>query len=156
VCRDALPASVAKEPIIGVAAGTLGTIRLLVAGARVDDGEIAEDSDDHIVLADVLDRGATTDLRKKGLAVGEGAIGVGVEEIGREVGVKPGDVGFIHGTDVVAIEVLQSRALLFVVGHGSTPRRCDDQSQQVSGSLLTVYRQERTKSLNVRLDAKGP
>jgi hypothetical protein len=28
------------------------------------------------------------------------------------------DVGFIHGTDVVAIELLQSRAVLFVVGHG--------------------------------------
>jgi hypothetical protein len=36
----------------------------------------------------------------------------------REVGVKPGDVGFIYGTDVVAIELLQSRAVLFVVGHG--------------------------------------
>jgi hypothetical protein len=34
------------------------------------------------------------------------------------VGVKPGDVGFIYGTDVVAIELLQSRAVLFVVGHG--------------------------------------
>ena len=116
--RDALPAPVVKPPIIGVAAGPLGAVRLLVAGARVDDGEIAKDADDHIVLADVLDGGAATDLRKKGLAVDEGAIGVGVEKIGREVGVKPGDVGFIHGTDVVAIELLQSRAVLFVVGHG--------------------------------------
>ena len=46
----------------------------------MNDGEIAEDSDDHIVLADVLDRGAATDLRKKGLAVDEGAIGVSVEK----------------------------------------------------------------------------
>ena len=78
--RDALPAPVAKLPIIGVAAGPLGTICLLVAGAPVDDGEVAKDTDDHVVLADVLDRGASTNLRKKGLAVDEGAIGVGVEK----------------------------------------------------------------------------
>ena len=69
--------------------------------------------------------GATTDLRKKGLAVDEGTVGVGVEKIGREVGVKPGDVGFIHGTDVVAIELLQSRVVVFGVGHGSVQCRCD-------------------------------
>src|SRR5438067_10022720 len=67
VGRDALPASVAKPPIIGVAAGPLAAICLLVAGARVDDGEIAKDTDDHVVLADILDRGAATDLRKEGL-----------------------------------------------------------------------------------------
>ena len=78
--RDALPTPVAKPPIIGVAAGPLGAVRLLVAGARVDDGEIAKDADDHIVLADVLDGGAATNLRTKGLAVDEGAIGVGVEK----------------------------------------------------------------------------
>jgi hypothetical protein len=36
---------------------------------------------DHVVLADILDRGAATDLRKKGLAVDEGAVGVGVEKV---------------------------------------------------------------------------
>ena len=38
VGRDALPTPVAKPPIIGLAAGPLGAVRLLVAGARVDDG----------------------------------------------------------------------------------------------------------------------
>jgi hypothetical protein len=42
-----------------------------------------------------------------------------VLKIGREVGVKLGDVGFIHGTDVVAIELLQSGIVVFGVGHGS-------------------------------------
>jgi len=78
--RNALPASIAKPPIVSVAAGPLGTICLLVAGAPVDDGEIAKDTDDHVVLADVLDRGASTNLRKKGLAVDEGTVGVGVEK----------------------------------------------------------------------------
>ena len=121
--RDALPASIAKAPIIGVAAGPLGTICFLVAGAPVDDGEIAENTDDHVVLADILDRGAATDLRKKGFAVDEGTIGVGVEEIGREVGIKPSDIGFIHGTDVVAIELLQSRAAVFRVAGSVQCRR---------------------------------
>ena len=109
--RDALPAPIAKPPIIGVAAGPLSTICFLVAGARVDDGEIAKDTNDHVVLADVLDRGAATDLRKKSLPVDEGTVGVGVEKIGREVDVKPSDIGFIHRTDVVAIELLQSRVV---------------------------------------------
>ena len=53
--RDALPASVAKLPIIGVASGPLAAVGLLVAGARVDDGEVAQDADNHVVLANVLD-----------------------------------------------------------------------------------------------------
>ena len=52
----ALPASVAELPIIGVAAGTLRAVGLLVAGARMNDGEAAKNSDHHIVLADILDR----------------------------------------------------------------------------------------------------
>jgi hypothetical protein len=50
-------------------------------------------------------------------AVDEGTVGVGVEKIGREVGIKPSDIGFIHGTDVVAIELLQSRVVLSGLGH---------------------------------------
>jgi hypothetical protein len=43
-------------PVIGVAAGTLGTIRLLVARAHVDDGKVAKYTDCHVMLADVLHR----------------------------------------------------------------------------------------------------
>jgi hypothetical protein len=57
------------------------------------------------------------DLRQKGLAVDEAAIGVSVEKLRREVGVKPGNIGFIDGSDVVAVELLQSNAMLFVVCH---------------------------------------
>src|SRR6476620_3522243 len=44
--------------------------------------------------------------------------GLVFEELMREVGVKPGDIGFIHGSDVVAVELLQLGAMLLVVGHG--------------------------------------
>src|SRR5262245_46073242 len=118
VGRDALPASVAKLPIVSVAAGAPATVRLLIAGASVDDGEVAENADHHVMLADVLDGGAATDLRQKRLAVDEGAVGVGVEEVGRQVGVEPGNIGFIYGPDVVAVELLQRSAVLLVVGHG--------------------------------------
>ena len=80
VGRDALPASIAQPPIVGVAAGPLRAIRFLITGARMEDGEVAKNTNDHIMLADVLDRGASTDLRKKGLAVDEGTVGVGVEK----------------------------------------------------------------------------
>jgi len=130
VRRDALPAPIAKLPIIGVAAGALATVGLLVAGARVDDGEVAKDADHDVMFADVLDRRTAADLRQKGLAVDEAAIGIGAEELRREVGVKPGNIGFIDGSDVFAIEFLQPGAMLLVVGHGfSYPR-------ELNGSLL--------------------
>jgi hypothetical protein len=103
---DALPAPIAKLPIVGVAAGAFGAVGLLVAGARVDDGEVAKNADQHIMLADILDGGAAADLCKESLAVNKAAIGIGVEKIRREVGIKLGDIGFIHGSDVVAVELL--------------------------------------------------
>jgi hypothetical protein len=96
-----LPASVAKPPIIGVAAGPLSAVCLLVAGAPVDDCEVVKDTDDHVVLTDALDRRTATDLRKKGLALDEGAVRVGVEKSLARL--ASNYVGFIHGTDVVAI-----------------------------------------------------
>src|SRR5262245_30211662 len=129
VSGNALPASVAKLPIIGVAAGALATVGLLVAGAGVDDGEGAKNADQHVMLGDVLDRCAAADLRQKGLAVDEAAIGIGVEEVGCEVGVKPPDIGFIDRPDVVAVEFLQRCTVALVVGHeAQSPRRCDARS----------------------------
>src|SRR5215510_9962229 len=54
--RNALPAVAAQLPIIGVAAGTFGTVGLLVAETGVDDREVAENADQHLMLADVLER----------------------------------------------------------------------------------------------------
>jgi len=47
--RNALPAVAAQLPIIGVAAGTLGTVGLLVAETGVDDREVAESADQHLM-----------------------------------------------------------------------------------------------------------
>ena len=55
-------------------------------------------------------------MRQNSLLV-QGAFCLKISDDGQ--GVKPSDVGFIHGTDVVAIEPLQSRVVLFGVGHGS-------------------------------------
>src|SRR5262245_15274664 len=54
VGRNALPAPVAPLPIVGVTAAALSPIGLLVAGGRVDDGEVAEDPDHDVVLAQVF------------------------------------------------------------------------------------------------------
>ena len=64
------------------------------------------------------------------------------------------DICFIDGADVVAVKLLQRRAVVFVVGHGSTPSRWDDQSRNVSNDVLTAYRQEKTKSLRAGFDAR--
>jgi hypothetical protein len=63
----------------------------------VDDGEVAKDTDDHVMLADVLDRGAATDLRKKGLAVDEGTVGVGVEKSAARLASNQATYGLDHG-----------------------------------------------------------
>src|SRR5262245_48326329 len=123
--RDALPATVAKLPIVGVTPAALCAVCLLVAGARVNDCEVAKDADQHVVLANVLDRRTATDLGQKCLAVDQGAIGIGVEEVGREVGLKPGDIGFTDGSDVVAAEFKQGGTALCVGGHGRTTCRLD-------------------------------
>src|SRR5215813_4450091 len=116
--RDALPAPVAKLPIVGVTPAGLCAVCLLVAGARVNDCEVAKDADQHVVLANVLDRRTATNLGQKCLAVDQGAIGIGVEEVGREIGLKPGDIAFIDGSDVVAVEFPQGRTVSFNLGHG--------------------------------------
>src|SRR5688572_33452572 len=90
VSRHALPAAVAELPIVGVAAGAWGPVRLRVGGAGVDDGEVAEDADDDVVLADALHWRSAADLRQKGVSVDQHAIRVGVAEVSGKVGVEPG------------------------------------------------------------------
>src|SRR5262245_41434539 len=119
VGRNALPAPVAPLPIIGVTAAALSPVGLLVAGGGVDDGEVAENPDHDVVLAQIFDRSTPPDLGQEGLAVEEAAVGIGIAEIRRQVGVKPGDIGFGHRPDIVAIELTQPRVLLLAVGHAS-------------------------------------
>src|SRR5215831_15714328 len=141
--RDALPAPVAKLPIVGVTPAALCAVRLLVAGARVNDCKVAKDTDQHVVLANVLDRRTATDLGQKGLAVDQGAIGIGVEEVGREVGLKPGDIGFIDGSDVVAVEFPQGSTVLFVVGHKRNSCGWNDIARWLADAFLQPSSEKR-------------
>jgi quercetin dioxygenase-like cupin family protein len=84
----------------------------------MDDGEVTEETNDNVVLADILDRRSSTDLRKECLAVDQRAIGVRVHEIGGKVGIKPIHIGLVDRADVVAVEISQSRAVLLGVCHG--------------------------------------
>src|SRR5262245_15328467 len=65
----ALPAAIAQLPVVGVAAGTLRSVRFLVGGARVDDGKVAEDADDDVVLANVAHCRSAADLGKEGFPI---------------------------------------------------------------------------------------
>lgn len=51
---DAAPAAALPVPVVGVAARAGGAIGFLVGGAGMDDGEVAEEANLHVVRADVL------------------------------------------------------------------------------------------------------
>jgi hypothetical protein len=73
----------------------------------VNEGEVAADDDAYIVLANVGQRRLFGDLRQEAGAVHQRAVGVAVEEIVGEVGVEPGDVGLLNGTDVIVVEIVE-------------------------------------------------
>src|ERR1700704_2516214 len=85
VCGDAAPTLRPELPVVGVPAGASGSVGLLVGCAGFDDGEVAEQQDLHIVLADVLDGRAAADLRQESVAVQERAVWIGVVEAGRNM-----------------------------------------------------------------------
>ena len=53
VGRDAFPPAIAKVPDIGVPARAFRAVVFLVAGPSVDDREIAENSDQNVMLPNV-------------------------------------------------------------------------------------------------------
>src|SRR5262245_46469733 len=99
---------------------------------------LARSSRRSAVKADILDGGGAADLCKESLAADEAAVGIGVEEARGKVGVKPGDIGFIDGSDVVAVEFPQLGAMLLVVAMGSAPCRWDDEHVK-SGIYSRAY-----------------
>jgi hypothetical protein len=60
----------------------------------VNDGEVAKQPNFYIMLADVGDGRAAADLRQELRPVDQVAIGVGVVEIGCQMGIESAHVGF--------------------------------------------------------------
>src|SRR5688572_9590251 len=112
---DAAPAPVLAGPDVGVAPLAGLAVASQVAGLRMDDREVAHLADAHVVAFEVLHPGRPRDLREEAGALDERAVGVGVEEVRREVLLEPARVGLLHGADVFAVELFQ----VFV--HGLPP-----------------------------------
>ena len=87
----------------------------------MDDGELAENADHNVMLADVPDRRPSADLREKGLAIDQRAVGISVHEIRGEIDIEPSNVGFIDGPNIVPVEFAQGCSVFFNVGHVPAP-----------------------------------
>src|SRR5665213_429065 len=116
--RDCEPAAVLLGPAIGVAAEGLLAIRRLVAGASVDDGEVAEHANPDLIGDQVPDRDRHRGLLQKSGAVDQRLVGVAAIEVLRQDLVKALDVRVLHRGDIVAIE---DRQFVGVLAHGFSP-----------------------------------
>ena len=72
------------------------------------DSEVAENTDNHVVLTNVAYRRAAAYLHEEGRPVDQCAVRIGVTKIRREIGVEPGYVDLVNSADIVAIEIRQS------------------------------------------------
>src|SRR5262249_13451955 len=103
--RNALPSAIAEQPVVRIATIAGRAVGFEVGCARMNDGELTEDADDDIMLADILHRGSATDLGNERAAVDQCAVWIGVEEIACQVGVEPGGVGLVDRPYIVPVEV---------------------------------------------------
>src|SRR5689334_19449060 len=89
VRRDALPATIAEQPVIRIASTADGIVGLLIRRARMDDRKIAKQADYHVEFAYILHDRTTLDLGNEGCTIDQRAIRIGIEEIPGKVGIEP-------------------------------------------------------------------
>ena len=93
----------------------------------MDQGDVAQDADEHVLDGEVLHRGATPDLGEEAGAIHQRAVRVAVDEVLGEVPVEPAHVGLADRPDVLAIERFQQR---LISGHGQHLVKCADTQSQ--------------------------
>src|SRR5215831_612560 len=104
---NAHPPPVPLRPHVRVAPRSRLAVRLDVGGARVNDGNLAQHPDPHVLALDVLDRARFRDLLEETRAILEGTVWIAVHEVLGQVLVEPADVRFPHRPDVVLVQLLQ-------------------------------------------------
>src|SRR5215467_1882773 len=100
---DAYPSPVPLRPHVRIAPRSGLAVRLDVGGARVDDDNLAQHPDPHVLALDVLDRARFRDLLEKTRAILKGTVWIAVHEVIGQVLVEPADVRLPHRSDVVAV-----------------------------------------------------
>src|SRR6201998_3399517 len=98
------PLSVPTRPDIGIAAISLLPIRRGVAGARVNDRDISENSHADFLPREATDRHRSSGLCEKLFLVDERAVGVRAQEILGQDLVGPLHIPMLHRMDVDALE----------------------------------------------------
>src|SRR5882672_10624238 len=101
------PAAILFRPAIGVATVGLLTVRGGVAGAAVDDGEVAQHPNLDIVSDEIPDRHRHRGLFQESGTVDKRFVWVGAIKILRQNFVEASDVGILYRGDVVAVEAGQ-------------------------------------------------
>jgi hypothetical protein len=98
------PLSVPARPDIGIAAVPLLAIRRGVAGARVNDRDIAEDADFDVLRREAADRDRSSGLCQELLLVDQRPVRVRTQEVVGQDLIEPPDIAMLHGMDVIAVE----------------------------------------------------
>src|SRR5690606_34125748 len=112
---DAGPPLALPAPDVRVAAASRLAVRPGEGGARMNEGEVAQEADAHVLLAQLAYRRATADLGEELRAIEQRAIRVHVHEVGREVLLEPCGAGFVDRAHVLVIELGEDANLRVVV-----------------------------------------
>jgi len=127
------PLSVPERPDIGIAAIPLFAIRCGVAGARVNDSDIAENAHSDFLRREVPDRDRSSGLCQELLLVDERPIRVRAQEVFGEDLLEPLHIAVLHRMDVVAVERGQRFKVACVCLRGTSQRR---PTKSLSAKLL--------------------
>src|SRR5450830_1533983 len=123
VRRDREPSTIPTRPAVGIAAARGVAVGGRVAGAGMDDGEVAHQPDVDVVRLEIPDRHRDRGLLEEAGAVDQRLVGVGAIEIRRKDFVEMLHVGILYRIDVVAVKAGQ---FVEILAHRSVSVRSND------------------------------
>src|ERR1700730_14305654 len=116
------PPSVAASPDVGITAIPLLAVCRGVAGARVNDSDIAENAHSHFLRREVTDPDRSSGLCKELALVDERPVGVRTQEVLGQDLIEPLHIAMLYRMDTVAVERgqridISSRGCVSLHGH---------------------------------------
>src|SRR5439155_25422841 len=104
---DALPAPLPEGIDVRVVPHALLAVRLRIAESRIDDTDVAHDSNAGVDRRHVRAGTRPADTVQDSCTGGPRPVGIAGHEAGRQVLVEPADVRRLGGLDVTAVELLE-------------------------------------------------